>query len=788
MNIEQLDLIIQIAANPQNEEAGNALAQFNKFKQEPNAHFISVELFSASTNPNTKFVCLQVIESFLMARNVGGLLEDDIILLKKFIETHILDLKNHDKAPEYVSIKFAVVTVLFLRHTFLSCWNNFWDWIIGTLEFGSLNADMFVKILKEFDQEIVEYHSKQNVHKHNTSIKDAMRKYQPSGRTVSHEITDSLFQIISSYVESDEQLCADTLLVTAPLIVWFDLCLFVNEKFITLFIGLLQSSTCCVAASKCLLQIVKKGMPIDSKLKLISELQLLNLLDSLPFDSVALDPKSKFAGTDEYDIQEDFYIEIALVLNHIGLFILDGVRVIIKPTEEVLSEETKGMILAMVGNSYRLLRRYFISTNCAISEECLPYFETLVSCIGMEKKYNPAIKIISSQIEDVIVLLSERLKLPDWFTGSHIDEDEGHFSCFRSQVRMIFVNLTRHNTETVLSFILEIVNAGLHQMQNLAMADAELILFHVFHFGESVPRFCKTNETFSTLIKTIIGSDAWNHPHPLVIQLLMQICTRYAGILESEEQLLMKVFGHITGESGLRHADRFTRGRSCYDIMRLVQKTKTRSTSPVLRNALLNQIEPFLHIESNPEGNSICFKDKQHLFETSSVLLASVEDTETKIHLFQRISNPLLSKLEENLVNVNQIDAELVNQKCFEILSQIGHFTKGFGSPVPEMMPVFTRFFEASMQVVQALPEAKEARSKVYFLLQRLTTCTGPAIIEFAEIALPILIREACSSDMKENIRFINVLCRLKDIDVTELLAQRIYLFFQTYWGVYLKQ
>eukprot|EP01116_Phalansterium_solitarium_P022835 TRINITY_DN7699_c0_g1_i3.p1 TRINITY_DN7699_c0_g1~~TRINITY_DN7699_c0_g1_i3.p1 ORF type:complete len:352 (+),score=158.80 TRINITY_DN7699_c0_g1_i3:157-1212(+) len=284
MMADEFDEAVLCSYNPAVPDALKAKANdyCQRVKEAPEGWRFCLEKFLTTSRVEIKFFCLQVLQD-LATNRLEVLSDDDRGQLKvamfRWLSEHL------PKNPESPAIKnkFALVLVLLFKQEFPEKWPSFFTDLFSCLSFGLPLIDMFLRILKTIDEEVVsrEVTRSQTDNARNSLIKDRMRD------SCVKQLAATWYSILDTYAQSAPELCNDCLEVVKLYISWIDINLVANDQFLGKFYTFVtRSDTLREAAGECLFEIVNKGIadPL-AKLSLLSKLKLPPVLQSIPLDA-----------------------------------------------------------------------------------------------------------------------------------------------------------------------------------------------------------------------------------------------------------------------------------------------------------------------------------------------------------------------------------------------------------------------------------------------------------------------------------------------------------------------
>ena len=143
----------------QNGEHQKLLQEFERVKESENGWKDCAQLLVSDQqviNDQTKFFCMQIVESYIKNRYMkASQVEQDI--LKQFMSTW-LHMQTTRKSSEknFITRKAAQLFSLVSFIDFPNRWPTFFNDLMSTITWSEGNADFYLKVLIAIDQEIVD--------------------------------------------------------------------------------------------------------------------------------------------------------------------------------------------------------------------------------------------------------------------------------------------------------------------------------------------------------------------------------------------------------------------------------------------------------------------------------------------------------------------------------------------------------------------------------------------------------------------------------------------------------
>jgi len=252
--------------------------------------------------PEVKFWCLQIILTLIRTR-WNALTEEERNYLRGSLMLFIRDVIPTVNQTTFIKTKLSVCLVNIIIHDFPQRWPKFFTDFFSMLDKGPEVVDMFLRVLKTIDQDIVTRDPKWGIdeQKRSAQIKDAMREKAMKG------IVDAIHGVVVACHASKPELAKMALDVLGDYISWIEIGLIANERFIPMLYKFLLNPTLQHDACDCISEVVYKRMPATKKLAIINQTRIVDMLK----------------GLDLKGTSEAFQIKIASLANTLGCQVLE---------------------------------------------------------------------------------------------------------------------------------------------------------------------------------------------------------------------------------------------------------------------------------------------------------------------------------------------------------------------------------------------------------------------------------------------------------------------------------
>lgn len=641
------------------------------------------------------------------------------------------------KAP-YLKTKLAVVVTLLIKRDYPDRWPTAFSDLMALLPQGASMVEMYFRILLAINEEIVEFDPQRSQAEanHNMRIKDAMRE-----TTVMAETFDAIYNVLVNCDVSAVmgQLSYSALETLKRYISWVDIALIVNDHILPLLFKMLrESETLRCPAANCLFEIIDKGMTPHKKLVMLQQIQVLELLASLPIQD-----------------DDEFAEEIGEVINGIGLELVECMDMFRHEQQRELFVASSTMLQQLMPFVWDL----FAHESKDVSEEVFEIVNAVGTLIRVESTapnaaQDGAFEEVfkpSQYIPQILHGIFRQTRYPE-----DSDSDAAEFEEYRRSLYKIYVNITRVRPQETLTFLTTVFTQVLSpQFADCDPRDLESYLSLVYRFKEGLTSLKTANsydEPNSPLFEMVVeihrrmlSASAPGTPalHPSVLLTYYDLAVRYSRVLQNQAELIPAVLEMMFGSSGLTHPAGNVRSRVCYLCLRLV-KAIGASVHPHV-STLLQALQPRLMIPNEAEALArqhdptfLPYDDQLYLFELAGQVIAALAPSsmtpeldvmEVKYQFTTAVLTPLLQSLNVTLAAAETATtaeaAEDIAERSANLLNATAHVLKAFKGTncMNNHQATFTQVLNAAAFVLQKLgARHPRVRSKVIFTLHRLTT------------------------------------------------------------------
>ncbi|KAM9976063.1 hypothetical protein ACTFIR_009904 [Dictyostelium discoideum] len=716
-----------------------ALAYTESIKVAPEAWLFCLERLGKTQIVLVKFFCLQVFQEIILHRYETLSKTDRLHLRTGLMNWFRLYLVNNQEESA-IKNKYAQVMVLLFKQEYLENWLTFFDDFLSMLSPGNSSIDIFLRICKSIDEEVVSF----DVHRspaelaQNTFIKDTMRE-------------NAITKIVASWYEilvhhQSPPLINMTLQNIKTYVGWIDISLIVNDKFIPLFCKYLGVRVVRDEVCDCFKEIINKGMDPFAKLTLIQQLEINNIF--------------KFAQLDD----QEFNIRVGALINLTGMEILRSLESIQTLQQEGFDKKFQsGEIL--LEEMLLLLFRFFNNESNDVS-----YSVYGLASLYVQKLKN--IKVLNEKQIQHITLLVQIVRNKMRYKTSRIEEDDDEsdikFADFRKDLSNLFRNIFRICPEMVGSFIAtniqrivenknnnnnknttnskngtiknninnninnntnnnntnninnnntnninnnnttnntnnkNNVNKNANNIKNnnedeeggggdddMSFSDIEVSIYLLFQMGEGIS--ATSEETlksfekfFGSMVVVLSQSSISITEHQVVSLIYFETIVRYAKYIPmDEQQYLSSVLKSFLDERGIHNKDALVRSKAGYLLNKLAKYLKVQMFPYI--NDIIDALKNHLIISYEIQ-KEVPFEEQLNFYESLGFLIggANLPIEKEALYIEKILNNPIM-KMEE--IIAKQLYKGDTKENHFyytvqltQLINVIGTFSKGFSS------------------------------------------------------------------------------------------------------------
>ncbi|KAG9322841.1 hypothetical protein KVV02_008784 [Mortierella alpina] len=657
--------------------------------------------------PETRMFCLQVVEEVLMTRS-NTLDESRLNYFRQTFMDYIQREFVNDgldntlsSEPSYLKNKFAHAVALLFRQTYLKSWPTFFTDMLSLIaplpqSAGKSNmkmVDLFLRILMSIDEEVVNTLTSRISSKEenslNINIKDRMREQDVP------RLANAWYELLTEYKERSLDFAEMLLRIVGVYVVWIDISLIVNERFVSLIYSFLMSSSIRNAAADCLTDIIKKGMKPLDKLQLISILGIVDVLQQIDLSS-----------------DSDFRERIARLVNNLGLQLCQIWQDTNPQTNNSYPPTANPTAYTHISHLVPILLQFLRDEDNNVSEAVFGFLRETLNMFKTIKKATGSLpqeqKVLMRQILESIVMKMKYGEDMEWVCvaiagGSESvgtigedsigDEEMLDFLELRRELKRFYDQIASLSASLTTSFLSSAVTTTLTTFVNEKASgstgtsdwrDLELALYLLYLYGEAI----KGVPQFAVLPPGTVGANGGKivhpvaqagapltplgeclfemcksgvsaYPHPSVSANFFEIACRYSSFFEVRPDCIPDALEAFVDARGLHHPISANRTRAWYLFWRFTKDLKSKLTPYV--ETVLNSIQDVLTADGSlpmalsPDFDLSTFKDpvfetKTYLFEAVG-LLTSQESipAQQQFEYLSVVVNPFLTEIQKSL-------------------------------------------------------------------------------------------------------------------------------------------
>jgi len=513
-DIEQAVVLSLELAHDQTRE--ELKVQVNNYLRELEASDLAwkygLELFLSSKVEHARYYGISRVKDVLndASRYMALSMEDKLLLreaLMKWIHQAVANRFADERM--YIQNTLAVILALMVKREYPKSWSNPFEQFLLFANVNSHGASLFLKVLEYISDQVVsqftELQSKDDI-TIGITVRDQMRE------SSIREVVQFWFNILSNYRDLDPTMVKMCLTVMVDYIGWIDISFVVNDQFIPIFFHFLQNTTeFRIHAIKCLLEIVRKGMPAENKVQLLQHLNLTFILQQ-QFDKTRNDDND-----DDSDIGWDFNENMSTLVSEIGLHLIDAKLVlpVNSPLLPYVLEQIATVVLPMalkdclgcssvpgrlgildlLNKTLSIIRdNYDLNMDQKLNALAVKHpTKSAPKANRSLRRYTPTLtqpdmeldSIFRGILPSLLPLICTDMRYPTDFTFDPNDEFEQEFERHRQLLQGIFNNVTRcAPIDSVLPFLQSAVQ---RIDASSSPFDAEVLLTLLYSFGEGAP-------------------------------------------------------------------------------------------------------------------------------------------------------------------------------------------------------------------------------------------------------------------------------------------------------------
>ncbi|KAJ8301279.1 hypothetical protein KUTeg_020266 [Tegillarca granosa] len=655
---------------------------------------------------------------------------------------------NTCQEKSFLKNKLTQITALTFVVDYPERWPSFFTDLLQSLSPNPNAVDIYLRVMLAIDGEVAdrEINHSDEVLRRNTLIKDAMREQ------CIDQLTDSWYQILTTYETSDPEITCMCLDVIGKFISWIDISLIANDKFVPILLKFMSNVLVRESACDCIHDIINKGMDPVAKTKLIES--FTEVLEN----AGVLNPKE--------DEEGDFLAKLSKLVNGFGTNLILNWQKLVK----ISDKENTTAVLQAIESKIPLMFRYLGDEDDDVSGAVTPFAQEYIAVL---KQIKPLSQKQLENIKGLVYIVVKKMKYDESYNFEHEGEEEAMFQEYRKQLRTIFNNLAALDVELIIMTVHTIVTQTLPQWETHDVADIEMAIYLLYTLGEALPSTQGQHFTgdptkataLQEMMRLLVTSRVSCHGHMIVMLQFFETVVRYDKFFNCEPQHIPDVLMAFTDERGFRHRSPQVRSRTSYLFSRFVKGLRLHMNAYL--EDILKRIQDLLVLNTPDNGYQRYLSNEDQLFvyETAgSLIVSSTLPVEKKQMLMKELLSPIASKFENLL---NKLAVETDERKQTEYAQTINTATalasrvsKGFSNQQTMKMSgcveIFTDLLQIFLKAVNVPIHRQLIQTGVRQYLHRMVVCIEKEILPFIPMVFENLMKQPDAKELSDFIPLMN--------------------------------
>ncbi|GBG87187.1 hypothetical protein CBR_g44922 [Chara braunii] len=694
--------------------------------------------------------------------------------------------------PVFVRNKLAQIIAQFIFLEYPANWPSVFLDLISSLSRGPVVADMFCRVLITLDEELISIDYPRSAEESAASmrVKDAIR-----GMCV-QQMVDAWYALIVAYRATLPELVASVLEVVQRYVVWIDIILVANERFMPIIFGMLcspeETARLRGAAASVLLAIVMKRMDAASKVALLKRLEVVEICSSLTDvkdAEFALKVSGLFTGianevleclkkmeSGECSAGGDDVAVVGALAGSMLDRVMPAVLFFMGNRDEEVSATTFQFLSAYVSRIKRRCSGGGHVADLTIKER--EHLDQILSVVRNRMRYDDDVFMSLDEVNERGAAMAATAAAAAGGGGSLPptleDEEEQRMEEYRRDLYTIFRNIAKISPDVTREFVQSTLSSVLGKSNEMVpSADVEVSLTLLYLLGEGAgedvlkPGSGSMGDIFAALLSAKVP---W-HGHRIIALSYLEIIVRFVKFLQQQPQCIPAALTAFLDERGVRHPNPNVSSRASYLFMRLVKVLRTQLKvylDTILQSlqGILGTITSFECISSKKDPSVM--DERLYLFEAVGLLIGTDDlPADKQLKYLAAIVGPLCEQAKNILVNQTSADDNVGSPQTagalMHFIHALGSISKGFGEQLAggakqDVSAVLKQALGEVLGILQRLPRNKALRSKVISFLHRMVECLGSGISPVLPIAIQQLLVDCESRDLFEFIQLMNQL------------------------------
>ncbi|CAE8636508.1 unnamed protein product, partial [Polarella glacialis] len=685
------------------------------------------------------------------------------------------DVASVKQEEVVVRNKVALIYVGLLKCDYPMSWPTGWKDLVALLDRGQNLVDFFLRVLATFDQEVISDEVPRGPEERQRSqqIKHAMRENDIV------QLAECWYTILTSFRQSAPQLVVDCLKAVTTYVVWIEILVVANDKFLSAICGLIsEAGPCASEACECLAAVIGKKMPAGKKVQMLEQLQILRRLEACVHRS----------ATDS-----QLLIHEAELLNSVGEVALEAyvdLRVQADAESATLAQAAWRFLESLMPFVFFSFSHQEYQIAGSVEPFLTEFFVKVKGFVADPKDLaanGPCHSVGLDQVRPILTqtlpLIIQRIAYPEWFQhhDPNFEDDERHiaFLEFRRSLTKIFKRIFLVDDQLGFQFVQASVAQLTQRLASVRPMEVDAVLYLYKEAGEIVKDVTQHLQAqgplagcFVQLVdcESLVKADHW------AVQMgLMEIYVKYGRIFALHAELFarygQRVLEAFVGSSGIRSTNPLVVTRACFMFGRFVKLAKkqinplTVQIHSALQDLLVVQYIPSALLPVQADGSltkvvikgSLKVEDQACLYEALASLVAGAPPEEMQA--------PLQLLLQGPAGNLNDM---LSGSSSSRAASDMPGFAGWAGRSIEAIATVSKAFtvqhactalaWEEVMAVVARILEKFSSQLNrevglwraALFLCRRMVEVLGEQFLTTLDILLPFLYATNDQTDLAE--------------------------------------
>ncbi|XP_022721599.1 exportin-T-like isoform X3 [Durio zibethinus] len=725
-----------------------------QIKETPSVCRLCIEKLCFCKLVQVQFWCLQTLHEVLRVKYGSMNLEEKNFIRKSVFSMACLESIDDKictiwESPAFIKNKLAQVLVTLIYFEYPLIWSSVFVDFLPHLSKGTVVIDIFSRLLNALDDELVSMDYPRTPEELAVAgrVKDAMRQQCVP------QIVRAWYDIVSTYRNSDPEICTTVFDCMSRYISWIDIGLIVNDAFIPLLFELILvdgiSEQLRAAAAGCVFAVVSKRMDAYAKLSLLKRLEMTRV-----FGLISDDNDSELVSS------------VAALVTGYALEILECSKRVNSEDAKVVSMELLDEVLPTV---------FYVMQNCEM-DAAFSIVQFLSGYVATMKTLSPLKEKQMLHISQILEVIRTQIRYDPMYRNN-LDildkigmEEEDRMVESRKDLFVLLRNVGRVAPEVTQIFIRNSFASAIASSSDRNVEEVEAALSLLYALGESMTDEAMRVGTglLSELVTNLLSTRFPCHSNRLVALIYLETITRYMKFVQENTQYIPLVLAAFLDERGIHHPNIYVSRRASYLFMRVVKLLKSKLVPFIetILQSLQDIVARFtsMNLTSKEPAGS---EDGAYIFEAIGLLIG-MEDVplEKQSDYLSSLLTPLCQQVEAMLMNAKRLnpeDSPLKIANIQQIIVAINALSKGFSERLvtasrPAIGHMFKQTLDVLLQILVVFPKVEPLRTKVLSFIHRMVDTLGASVFPYLPKALEQLLAE---SEPKEMVGFLLLLNQL---------------------------